>query len=150
ITQAEGTSSIDAASLHISSVGGAMLNRNIAVDSFEAVNTTGDIVFVTQSGSVELRRIEQVDGGDIVITSGGGAAISGAVSTTGQVRIDAAGRIDQDEVDGRVDSAYLWVSSVGGASLGGANTVARFEATNAGGGAIAFANTSDTLERRAV
>src|SRR5690606_18049276 len=77
-----------------SSDGGQQLVGANHVGHFEAVNTeAGKIVLVNSAESIEIIRIEQSDGGDIVISGGGQIEIAGAVTTSNDVQIDAAGDV---------------------------------------------------------
>ncbi len=133
----------DAAALTVESVGGQELSGDNAVQRFLAINAGGGRVLLRNSSSLEVTEITQVDGGDVEIANSGDVEIAGVVSTTGQVTVEADGKIVETAA-GRIDAAALSASSTGGQMLLGDNHIHSFAAYNDGGD-IQLNNTSDEL-----
>src|SRR5207245_7376599 len=101
--------------------------------------TVTNVAARTQGGSVFLNSPTQG------FTIGGAAlgGLTGISAGAGNVTLTAGGTIS--EAPGGVISTggLLTTSSVGGTTLGNANTVARFTASNSGAGNISLTNTGD-------
>ena len=112
------------------------------VSSFNSTNTTsGDISF-TNSGTLTVTGITETGGGSVTVNDMGSITISGNTSAAaaGSVNLTSSGAISESGMGLVNTTGTLTTSSVGGTTLGGANTVSIFNATNATPGDISFTN----------
>lgn len=147
------TGSITASSLTASAVGGITLNGANTVGSFNATNTTsGNIALNNTASSLNITGINNTfaTGSDTVINTGA-ISISGTIAAAGSGAVNltalgATGSITEDGTGGLVNTTGLLTTSsvigqaLNGITLGNANTVSSFNATNTGSGGISLTN----------
>jgi len=134
------------ASLITTSAGGTTLGGANAIASFNATNTTGGAISLTNTAApLTVTGIIQTGGGGITINNTGALTLTGGVSADGgTISLTASGIIS--EVGGTLSTTgTLFTSSAGGTTLGGANTVGTFSASNNTSGAISLTNTASPL-----
>ncbi|OWK44982.1 Flagellar hook-length control protein FliK [Fimbriiglobus ruber] len=93
ILEADTSSFIDAGLLTTSSDEGTSLVGPNAVASFNATNTTGGVISLTNTAApLTIAGITEAGGGSVTVTNTGGITVSGAISaaTTGAVSLTAA------------------------------------------------------------
>ncbi len=125
-----------------------------AIGGFNAdvtINGQSGIALVKGSASNNAMIGSDTGGGTLVVRSGlggaGGIALNdGLVKTTGTVALTASGSgaISQSTT-GIVSASTLTTNSSAGTTLGGANTVSSFNATNTASGNIVLTDTATTL-----
>ncbi|MBO8141511.1 MAG: leukotoxin LktA family filamentous adhesin [Firmicutes bacterium] len=140
------TGRVAASSLETESRGGQSLTGKNAIAHFTAVNAGGGEVHLYNiGGALTLHDVRQSDGGDVVVLNLDALTMAGAIEAVGEVQLIADGALLQTG-QGRVDGASRLVTeSRGGQALTGANRVARFMATNEGGGDVHLSNSAASL-----
>jgi len=167
ITQSQ-SAAITTGLLTTSSVGGTTLGAANMVTNFNATNTTrGNISLTNTAAPLVITGISQSGGGNIAITNSGAITTSGSITTasngnisltatggaetigalitaggSGSLTLNAGGAITQSAA---ISAGLLTTSSVGGTTLGAANTVTSFNATNTTTGDISLTNTAAPL-----
>src|SRR5207248_2687697 len=126
-----------------SSVGGTTLGGANAVGSFNATNSTGgNISLINTAAPLTITGISQSGGGSVTVNNTGAISLTGTVSagSGGAINLVASGTLSETGASLATPRAPDPTSSVGGTTLGGANTVGSFNATNSTGGNISLIN----------
>jgi hypothetical protein len=126
--------------LTTNSVGGVTLNGANTVNSFSASNTGGGIQLNNAAETLVLTGISQTAGDDITVVNAGNISNAGIINTTGNVTL-TGGIIMESGAGAVTNSALLTVSSNGGLTLNGDNTIAGFIANNLSAGDVSLTNT---------
>src|SRR5690606_38999219 len=92
----------------------------------------------------EIVSIEQTGGGDVAVTNDGSIVIAGTIETADTVNLASTSTITESGA-GRIIAGALATRSAGGLTLGGANEIGQFAASN-DGGAITLVNAVDGFE----
>jgi hypothetical protein len=146
ITESGNGKVTNAALLTTRSSGGQALNGANTVNAFNAANSGGgDIQLTNTDDALALTGISQTAGGKITISNTGVIEVTGTVDTTDNVDLTASKAITESGNGKVTNAALLTTRSDGGQTLNGANTVDVFNAANNGGGDIQLTNTVNPL-----
>jgi hypothetical protein len=124
-----------------------MLNGANTISTLNATNTGNGVIQITDTATpLTIASITQSGNGNTTINNMGAISITGTVvmgannttSLTSNSTINEFGT-------GAVTGGTLTTTSVGGTSLGGANTITNFSATNTGSGDVILTDTANLL-----
>ncbi len=129
------------------STGITLTNAGNTVSTFNATNTTsGNVSLTDTSGTLAITGISET-GGTVTVNNTGSINITGTVSAAGgnAVNLTASGALSESGSGLISTTGTLTTSSATGTSLGGANAVGTFNATNSTSGNISLTNAMATL-----
>jgi hypothetical protein len=129
--------------LTTSSAGGTTLGGANTVGSFNATHNGGDLSLTNTASTLTIAGISEAN--SVSVTNTGALDLTGTVSAFRGVNLTASSTLAESGTGLVSTPGTLTTSSAGGATLGGANTVGSFNATNTSSGNIALSNTAATL-----